>query len=512
MLVTAHIALYSYWLQPIALPRTAALRQEEKLFRSLCYILAFVVCLIVLATVRSRTVRQAVLLTASFGLYFTWTPWFAAVLLVSIAMNFVLGKRLRRSPTPLPLTIGIVLNLLLLGLFKYLPEIAPRLPFNSLETFTRIALPLGISFWTFQAMSYLFDLYREEDLDPTFGEFALYMAFFPVTISGPVCRMPEMLPQFRAEQITPRSAILHGLRRIAIGAFMMQLSKLLGQGILAGDGIVSGFDRATSWAGPDVWCLAFGYGLQLFFDFAGYSHIAIGAAQALGFTIPENFQRPFGSTNPSLFWTRWHMSLSFWIRDYVFFPLATLRRELWWRNLALVGSMVVFGVWHRATWLFLMWGAYHGILLVLHRLVQQAKRGYNLEPSPKLWTPLAWIFTLALVSLGWIFFRANSMPQARAMLHAAVSPQTYVSHVLSLSLYALVAALALGYAIVLLTIDALNRRLEPDERPSQSGALPFLARWRWVWIPALYVLAFAVVLMIMQTQEGGVGQFMYRSF
>ncbi len=135
--------------------------------------------------------------------------------------------------------------------------------------------------------------------------------------------------------------------RIATGVLMVQLAKLLGQGILGGDGINSGFDRVTHWSGPDVWCLALGYGLQLFLDFAGYSHIAIGAAKALGFTVPENFARPFQSTNASIFWTRWHMSLSFWIRDYIFLPLATLRREVWWRNLALVISMVLFGLWHK---------------------------------------------------------------------------------------------------------------------------------------------------------------------
>ena len=282
-------------------------------------------------------------------------------------MNFLFGKWLRREPSASILTAGILLNLALLSVFKYLPAAGVSLPFSSLQRFSHLALPLGISFWTFQAMSYLFDLYREEDLDPSFVELALYMAFFPVTISGPVCRMPEMLPQFRSEELVAWDAIGRGLRRIATGVLMMQLAKMLGQGILAGDGIVSGFDRVKNWSGPDVWCLAFGYGLQLFFDFAGYSHIAIGAAQALGFTIPENFARPFQSTTPSMFWTRWHMSLSFWIRDYVFLPLATVRREVWWRNLALVISMVVFGLWHKASVLFLLWGCYHGVLLVLHR-------------------------------------------------------------------------------------------------------------------------------------------------
>ena len=121
---------------------------------------------------------------------------------------------------------------------------------------------------------------------------------------------------------------------------MMQLARLLGQGILSGDGIDRGFDRVAAWSGPDVWCLGFGYGLQLFFDFAGYSHIAIGAAQALGLHFTGKLRSSLSSHTPSIFWTRWHMSLSFWIRDYIFFPLATLRREMWWRNLVLALSMV----------------------------------------------------------------------------------------------------------------------------------------------------------------------------
>ncbi len=209
-------------------------------------------------------------------------------------------------------------------------------------------------------MSYLFDLYRGEELDPTFVEFALYMVFFPIAISGPICRLPDMLPQFRSEQRIDWNAFGRGLARVATGVLMMQLARLLGQGILSGDGLTSGFDRATQWSGLDVWCLAFGYGLQLFFDFAGYSHIAIGAAMALGFTLPENFARPFQSTTPSVFWTRWHMSLSFWIRDYVFLPLAMIRPEYWWRTLLLVVSMVLFGLWHKATLLFLLWGLYQG--------------------------------------------------------------------------------------------------------------------------------------------------------
>src|ERR1035437_4392172 len=276
------------------------------LFQGILYCLLFLLCAVVLAKVRSRTVRQSVLLVASYALYVTWGPWFAAVLLTSTVVNFLVGEWLRRKPSGAVLVLGILLNLALLGSFKYLPEVAVHIPLASLQRFSHLALPLGISFWTFQAMSYLFDLYRGEELDPSFVEFALYMVFFPVTISGPICRMPDMLPQFRSEQTVSRHDIGLGLRRVATGVLMMQMAQLLGKGILGGEGINGGFDHLTRWSGPDVWCLAFGYGFPLFFDFAGYSHVAIGAAQILGFTVPENFARPFASTTPSIFWTRWH--------------------------------------------------------------------------------------------------------------------------------------------------------------------------------------------------------------
>ena len=470
-------------------------------------------CVAALSKVRSPGARQFILLAASYLLYVSWGGWFAGVLLTSTVMNFLLGRWLRQRPTRLALATGILLNLVLLGSFKYLPELAVSLSLSSLQRFAHLALPLGMSFWTFQAMSYLFDLYRGDELNPSFFEFALYMAFFPVAISGPICRMPGMLPQFRSDKVASWSDIGRGLTRVATGVFMMQLARLLGQGILSGDGINSGFDRVSRWSGADVWCLAFGYGLQLFFDFAGYSHIAIGAARALGFTLPENFARPFQSTTPSAFWTRWHMSLSFWIRDYVFLLLAMLRRALWWRNLALILSMALFGLWHKASVLFLLWGCYHGVLLVAHRQFQQLRDRLGWDPPPALWTPLSWFATMSLVSLGWILFRSNSLPQAVQMLSAAFSPSTYPSGFLSGSLYFLVFALAAGYAGVLAVSEMLDRYVaEPAAPGSQSAMLAAIARTRWYWIPPLYGLALFVVLMVTHTQELGVGQFMYRRF
>ncbi len=487
------------------------------LLRGILYGLIFLFCVIVCSKVQSRSKREIVLLICSYILYFSWSAWFAIILLASTVMNFLVGKRLQKRHSGLVLWSGILLNLVLLGSFKYLPEISANLPLSSplFQRFSHIALPLGISFWTFQAMSYLFDLYRGEKLDPTFLEFALFMVFFPVVISGPICRLPAMLPQFRGEHTTAARDIERGLSRIATGFFMMEVAQLLGQGILSGDGINSGFDQVRHWSGADVWCLAFGYGLQLFMDFAGYSHIAIGAAQALGFIVPENFARPFQSTSPSIFWTRWHMSLSFWIRDYVFLWLIVLRRDGWWRNSVFVISMVLFGLWHKATLLFLLWGLYHGVLLVLHRQVEAAQRKFDWSPPSALWTPISWFVTICLISLGWIFFRANSLVDARQMFSAILSVNRYSAHTLSGSLYFLVAAVAIGYAIVVSVATATSRYLaDPNSARAgvQSGIIGALARNRRYWVPPLYVLALLVVVAATPTHGANAAQLMYRNF
>jgi alginate O-acetyltransferase complex protein AlgI len=482
-----------------------------KVLQGILYGVLFLICVAACASLRSQAARQGILLVSSYILYLTWGPWFALALVASTITNFLLGRWLRRKPTGTVLATGILLNLALLGSFKYLPDAALHSSFPLLQPLAHLALPLGISFWTFQAMSYLFDLYRGEELDPSFVEFALYMVFFPVAISGPICRMPEMLPQFRARETTRWRQLEQGLRRIATGIFMVQLARLLGQGILGGDGINSGFDRVTHWTGADVWCLAFGYGLQLFLDFAGYSHMAIGAARALGFTLPENFARPFESASPSIFWTRWHMSLSFWIRDYVFLPLATARREVWWRNFALVLSMVIFGLWHRGTVLFLVWGLYHGVLLVLHRNVQQLQRRWNWEPG-RLGIVVGWIGTMALVSLGWILFRANSLTEAGQMLSAVISPASYANHALSTTLYILVAGIALGYALAIWVIDTVESQHGEMEAGRRRELIAVIARWRWYWLPPLYGLALLLLLFVTLTRGATAAQFMYNKF
>ena len=209
------------------------------LFRGVLYSLALLLVALLFANVRARRIRQAVLLVCSYALYVSWGAWFAVILLISTVMNFFLACWLRKNSSGLVLSIGILLNLALLGSFKYLPEITIAIPLSSLQRFSNLALPLGISFWTFQAMSYLFDLYRGEEISPSFFEFALYMVFFPIAIAGPICRLVEMLPQFRSEKEIAWSDVGRGVRRIAIGILNDSVCEIARSGDSSGDGINS---------------------------------------------------------------------------------------------------------------------------------------------------------------------------------------------------------------------------------------------------------------------------------
>lgn len=409
---------------------------------------------------RSARSRQALFLISSYLFYAGFALWFLGVLVASTLINYVCAAYLRRRPTTGRLWAGVLLNLLFLGTFKYLPGIAEMwAQQSSLATrLTQIVLPVGISFWTFEGLSYLFDVYRDQELNPTLLEFCLYMAFGPTVLSGPICRLQDLLPQFREVRPFEWSDKQRGLQRIWLGVFMMTLARTLGAGILPGQGVDAGFERAHL-GGIDVWLLTIGYGFQLFFDFAGYSHIAIGTARLFGFRLPENFELPYLSTSPSQFWTRWHMSLSFWIRDYVFLPLVMVRRELWWRNLALVISMVIFGLWHKAKLLFIVWGAYQGVLLLLHRAWQQTQRRFGFEWSSRLPTPVSWGVTFLAIMLGWVFFRASDLKHAITMVGAALSPARHQALTLPPNYYLLLLAVLAGYFLVV----ALRARFGPRD-------------------------------------------------
>src|SRR5438132_3140693 len=413
----------------------------------------FVVLLLTVAGWRlpSTKGRQILFLAASYLFYATWGIVFLSLLIISSLMNYTCGCALRRKVTAPRLWIGVALNLLPLAFFKYLPVLLELGPAGSwqYDLGRQIIMPVGMSFWTFQGLSYLFDIYFEEELDPSLLEFCLYMAFWPTVLSGPVCRLPSMLPQFR--QFSPFSwdDLSAGSLRFIQGVMMkFVLAQILGAGWQPGEGIAAGFDQLKGgWGGVDVWLLGIGYGFLLFFDFAGYSHMVIGTARIFAIRLPENFDRPFLSTTPSVFWTRWHKSLSFWIRDYVFNPLAAAgRRYRWWPHVVFVISMTLFGLWHGAKLTFIVFGVYHGLILVMHRLGQQMRRRFSiLRRPPYLGHFLSWGTTFLLMSLGFICFRANTLSEAVSMCSTAFSPGAYRQFAMPRSFDILTPALVIGY-------------------------------------------------------------------
>jgi len=436
---------------------------------------------------RSAKAKQILLLVASFAFYATWGHSFVFVLLASAIGNFFFGRRLRQKQTSTLLACGVAFNVMLLVAFKYLPGLAAAIGGHrqGANWLAGLLMPIGISFWTFQALSYLFDQYREEDLDPTFVEFSLYLSFWPTVLAGPVCRLTNMLPQFRSMKTPAWDQVAEGTRRILIGLFLkLVLARILAAGLGSGEGINDGFDQISrGWGGIDVWMLAVGFGLQLFFDFAGYSHIVIGTARLFGLQLEENFDRPYFSKSPSEFWTRWHMSLSFWIRDYLFLPLATVRREFGWRLFALVLSMTLFGLWHGATLTLICWGLYHGLLLAGHRLLQRYAPG-ELPIPAYVMTVASWAVTFALISLGWILFRANSFQQAMTMYAAVLSPGSYRQLALRPNFYIVTFFIVAAYFIYV-AFDAVVRYFSSRE---------MFGRLMWLLSPVKYAAVLLLVI------------------
>jgi alginate O-acetyltransferase complex protein AlgI len=467
----------------------------------------------------SARARVWLYLIVSWLFYFSWGSWLIVILLFSSLMNYFLGQWLKKEVTAGRLWTGVILNVGLLSVFKYLPALGSSVaPASPLSLFRHIAFPIGMSFWTFQAISYLFELYREEDLDPSLPEFCLFVAFWPTVLQGPICRMSSLLPQFRQPWSVSAQDLKIGVRRIAIGIFLSVLAQVMSGGLYAGAGIDAAFNRPGGrFGGLDVWCMLLGYGFQLYFSFCGISHIVIGAARLFGIVLQENFDRPYLSTTPAIFWTRWHMSLSFWIRDFVFLPLATVRREVWWRNLSLVIAMFVFGLWHGVTLLYMLWGIYHGLVLVLHRQWQELRKRANFEWSGPVPTAISWLVTFSAVLVGYIFFRAETVPQALAMLRAVVSPHSYRILTLARSLYVMTFLAAAGYFVILGASRLLDRlgdfaRDRADLPRLLRVLLGSVADERWVWITPVVLVLTLYLSVIFQPGQAETGPLMYALF
>lgn len=369
-----------------------------------------------------RRSRPLLLLIASYVFYMKWDWRFAGLILLSTAVDYFVGMAManrRPDQRRLLLLASLTVNLGVLGFYKYFDffaeSLARAIGADPASWTLQLILPVGVSFYTFQSMSYTIDVYRGRiapERSPV--DFALFVAFFPQLVAGPIVRASDFFPQLS------KWAAPDGLRlRRAFQLILFGLIKKLvfaDRFALIADGY---FDAPRAVDSPETaWVGVFAFAMQIFFDFSGYTDIARGCALVLGFEFPVNFERPYLATSITDFWHRWHISLSTWLRDYLYVPLGGNRGGAWrtYRNLLL--TMLLGGLWHGAAWTFVAWGAFHGGLLAIERAISGLRwpgRIRRAWQNPWLWAPRA-IGTFVVVCVGWVLFRARSFSDARHIL------------------------------------------------------------------------------------------------
>jgi len=391
------------------------------LFNSLSFIVFLV---IVLALYYSKLFnwinKKRMLLLASYVFYGLWNPPLILLLWISTMVDWTAGKRLAVEDNPRKrkfwLLLSMLVNLGFLAFFKYGDFLLESF-MSIVNTFgidfqarpMDIILPMGISFYTFQTMSYTIDLYKRK-IKParTFLDFALYVTFFPQLVAGPIVRAKDLITQFYEEKRATSNQFIWGIFLLTIGLFQ---KVVLADTLLSGtaDDVFGANKILNFW---DAWTGTLAFSGQIFFDFAGYSTCAIGIALMLGIILPDNFKYPYASIGFSEFWNRWHISLSSWLRDYLYIPFGGNRHGITRLYVALMLTMLLGGLWHGAAWTFMVWGGLHGIYLVVERLL---KNKIQIKINALNGIFLA-ALTFTLVNFTWVFFRAREFSTAWNMI------------------------------------------------------------------------------------------------
>ena len=400
------------------------------LFNTIDFIVFFIIILATISLIKQKKFQHIFLLIASYFFFYYSSNYLIILLIASTILDFYLGKIIWNTPDisrkKILLIISLAGNLGLLGFFKYADFAI--LQFNILGEqfnvaneipFLNLALPIGISFYTFQTMSYTIDIYRG-NLQPSnsFKEFALFVAFFPQLVAGPIVRASEFLPQLRGKiedgRIQLKQIIIHN-SNLKLGITIMAFGFL--KKMFFADNIAPLVDNIFSNpVGMDSFTIilgAIGFGIQIYGDFSGYSDIAIGAALILGFKLPINFNRPYFAISPSDFWRRWHISLSSWLRDYLYIPLGGNKRSHGRTYFNLLTVMFLGGLWHGASWNFVVWGMLHGGYLAIHKIILDKfpKLRNNVFFESKFGKIISILATQYLVFLTWIAFRVRDTDQ-----------------------------------------------------------------------------------------------------
>jgi len=399
------------------------------LFNSLQFLLFFIVIYGLYVRLGHRG-QNRLLLLASYVFYGSWNWKFLSLIFISTVLDYFCGIKIYESRDVRQrkkyLFLSILGNLSILGFFKYFNFFASNLQgllgffgFSIQPHYLNIILPIGISFYTFQTMSYTIDIYRK-GMEPTrkFLDFALFVSFFPQLVAGPIERAKRLLPQILSERILTYEKFSEGCYLIFLGLF---------QKIFVADNLAKIVDPVFtgqgSYNGIAVLLALYAFAFQIYCDFAGYTNIARGLGKMMGFEIMLNFNLPYFSTNPREFWKRWHISLSSWFRDYVYIPLGGNRAGAiaTFRNITI--TMLLAGLWHGATWNFVLWGGYQCVLLISYNLLMPWLNQMN---NPRgFWMGKIWflgkvIFFFHLVCLGWLIFRAQSLGQILDMMKALI--------------------------------------------------------------------------------------------
>ncbi|WP_174275014.1 MBOAT family O-acyltransferase [Sphingomonas bacterium] len=472
------------------------------LFPTLTFGLFFLATFGLVWSVRDNEWRKILLLLASWLFYGAWDWRFVALLIGSALLNWGCARLIAAAPDAAAgrrkalLIVGVAANLAILGIFKYydffleqLGVLLGRFGIARDLPLMQIVLPVGVSFFTFQAMSYLVDVARKRIAAAALLDVTLLMSFFPHLVAGPIVRGSDLLPQFRATPRLTRDAAAIGLVLIVWGLFKKAvIASELSTGLV--DPVF--FDPAGH-SRIDLIAAAYGYAVQIYCDFSAYSDMAIGLAALLGYRFPLNFDQPYRATSLQDFWRRWHISLSSWLRDYLYIDALGGNRKGFVRQCVnLLATMLLGGLWHGAKWTFVIWGGLHGGVLAIERIWERLRPG----EWPRMPRWLGLIATFHIVVLGWIVFRAESFAQASAYLAGLFGPAGGAEAALAVTPLA-VALILFGLAIHAAPAD-LGQRLALRLR---------LLPW-WV----LGLLAGVAILIVDAMRFEGVAPFIYYQF
>ncbi len=405
-----------------------------------------------------KQARVGLLLIASFVFYASWSKELAGIVVLSATLDYFLALGMESSRRVglrrLLLLVSITANLGLLCYFKYanfflqsLQEALQRCGVPGVLPVLQVILPIGISFYTFEAINYTVDVYRQQTkAERNLAHFLVFILFFPHLVAGPIVRARDFLHQVRRKKRWNWIRAAVGCEYVLLGVFK-KLVVADRMGLLA----EAVFAHPTHFRVECVWIGVIAYALQIYCDFSGYSDLALGTAHLLGYRLAQNFDMPYLSRNIAEFWRRWHISLSSWLRDYLFIPLGGSRGTLWQTCRNLMITMTLGGLWHGASWTFVVWGVLHGLLLVLHRLFRlvtdRVRVLAQVLRSPGA-TPFCVVLTFLCVCLGWVFFRAQTFGGALLVFkHLVVSGGTEALPMPKTAFWVVLALVATGHLL-----------------------------------------------------------------